>query len=226
MTQAPAGWYPQPDGTQRYWDGSAWTEHIATGSAPASAADAVNAPAVVEPVLPIPEAVSPIEIAPVAQTPVNHEPGVPAVFTTPPDMMPGMPKKKSRLPLIIGIIGGALVLIVVAVVLIFMFVLKAAGGPKDAVNDFVSAVNRDDCEAMTAVVSERYKSDYNITSCEGYEGGDEGNVTYEINEVTATGSTATITGTLTDPSVDETFEVDFGLVKEGGKWKVDELIQG
>ncbi|MEZ0580365.1 DUF2510 domain-containing protein [Nocardioides sp. MH1] len=28
---APAGWYPHPSmvGTQRYWDGSRWTDHIA-----------------------------------------------------------------------------------------------------------------------------------------------------------------------------------------------------
>lgn len=26
MTNAPAGWYPQPDGTQRYWDGNAWDD--------------------------------------------------------------------------------------------------------------------------------------------------------------------------------------------------------
>jgi len=25
---APAGWYPQPDGRQRYWDGAQWTEHF------------------------------------------------------------------------------------------------------------------------------------------------------------------------------------------------------
>lgn len=25
----PAGWYPTPDGGQRYWDGSAWTDHVA-----------------------------------------------------------------------------------------------------------------------------------------------------------------------------------------------------
>ncbi|GLJ80854.1 MULTISPECIES: DUF2510 domain-containing protein [Microbacterium] len=24
----PAGWYPQVDGTQRYWDGLAWTHHV------------------------------------------------------------------------------------------------------------------------------------------------------------------------------------------------------
>lgn len=27
--QTPAGWYPQPDGTQRYWDGLEWTNHVA-----------------------------------------------------------------------------------------------------------------------------------------------------------------------------------------------------
>src|SRR5215207_8180857 len=39
MSQAPAGWYPQPDGGQRYWDGTAWTEHFAPGvQQPAEAA--------------------------------------------------------------------------------------------------------------------------------------------------------------------------------------------
>ncbi|MCV7252399.1 DUF4352 domain-containing protein [Mycobacterium hackensackense] len=32
----PAGWYPDPDGTggQRYWDGTAWTEHLTPAQAP------------------------------------------------------------------------------------------------------------------------------------------------------------------------------------------------
>lgn len=34
----PAGWYPTPDGQQRYWDGSAWTEHIAPLAAAAGGA--------------------------------------------------------------------------------------------------------------------------------------------------------------------------------------------
>ena len=29
MSKSPAGWYPQEDGRQRYWDGQSWTEHFA-----------------------------------------------------------------------------------------------------------------------------------------------------------------------------------------------------
>ena len=31
---APAGWYAQPDGSQRYWDGAGWTSATAPGSTP------------------------------------------------------------------------------------------------------------------------------------------------------------------------------------------------
>lgn len=31
MSTSPAGWYPQEDGRQRYWDGQQWTEHFAPG---------------------------------------------------------------------------------------------------------------------------------------------------------------------------------------------------
>jgi len=40
---APAGWYLQPDGQQRYWDGELWTEHVAPGVAPVTTAPAVAA---------------------------------------------------------------------------------------------------------------------------------------------------------------------------------------
>lgn len=32
MADSPAGWYPQQDGRQRYWDGEKWTEHFAPGT--------------------------------------------------------------------------------------------------------------------------------------------------------------------------------------------------
>jgi hypothetical protein len=31
IMSSPAGWYPQSDGQQRYWDGELWTEHFAPG---------------------------------------------------------------------------------------------------------------------------------------------------------------------------------------------------
>ena len=38
----PAGWYPQEDGRQRYWDGAAWTEHFAPGAEVGDAARAAG----------------------------------------------------------------------------------------------------------------------------------------------------------------------------------------
>lgn len=32
MITAPPGWYPQPDGRRRYWDGKDWTESTAPGT--------------------------------------------------------------------------------------------------------------------------------------------------------------------------------------------------
>jgi hypothetical protein len=43
----PAGWYPQNDGQQRYWDGAQWTEHFAPGAS--NAAAPLAAPAAAEP---------------------------------------------------------------------------------------------------------------------------------------------------------------------------------
>jgi hypothetical protein len=35
---SPAGWYPQPDGQQRYWDGELWTQQFAPGAQEPNAA--------------------------------------------------------------------------------------------------------------------------------------------------------------------------------------------
>lgn len=43
--QQPPGWYAQPDGTQRYWDGQQWTNHVAPAPSPLPrAANAAPAP--------------------------------------------------------------------------------------------------------------------------------------------------------------------------------------
>jgi hypothetical protein len=42
---SPAGWYPQPDGRQRYWDGQQWTENFAPGTAPVTRSPSGGEPA-------------------------------------------------------------------------------------------------------------------------------------------------------------------------------------
>ena len=50
MSNTPAGWYPQADGRQRYWDGETWTEHFAPGTPEEAVATAgVTAFAAAEP---------------------------------------------------------------------------------------------------------------------------------------------------------------------------------
>ena len=49
MTETPAGWYPDPTPASaapsvRYWDGQAWTEHVAHGARPAYAQPAYAPP--------------------------------------------------------------------------------------------------------------------------------------------------------------------------------------
>lgn len=45
--QAPAGWYPDGSGNERYWDGAAWTEHLRSPAPPAPVPPPAPAPAAV-----------------------------------------------------------------------------------------------------------------------------------------------------------------------------------
>lgn len=94
-TQAPAGWYPQPDGTQRYWDGSQWTEHIAPGAGAAAATPAAASnPAAAQPA-------SAVQPAPVQPTAVAQPVGAVAVSPTDAaatDARPWWKKKRFIIP--------------------------------------------------------------------------------------------------------------------------------
>ncbi len=45
VNNTPAGWYPQADGSQRYWDGARWTEHVAPAGPPNPTTHPANRPA-------------------------------------------------------------------------------------------------------------------------------------------------------------------------------------
>ncbi len=88
--QTPAGWYPTPDGQQRYWDGNRWTEHVAPGTG--TTTPAATAPTAATPGAPYG-----------TSTPgATHGTGIPGA--TPP------PKKDGALKWVLITIGVVLVL--------------------------------------------------------------------------------------------------------------------
>src|ERR1035437_5769593 len=124
MTQAPAGWYPQPDGTQRYWDGSAWTEHTAPGAAlatpPAPPAAPVVAvppapPVATEPPAPPAPPAPPVEAAPPAPPALAAPPAPPSqqvAYAAIPSAAAVVKPRKRVWPWVLGIGGGILVVVI------------------------------------------------------------------------------------------------------------------
>lgn len=104
-TQAPAGWYPQPDGQQRYWDGSQWTEHFAPGAGAA----ATQAPAAATPTEPAPTVAAPAVPAPAE--PIGSDAAIPATVAMTPTAVAGerpwYKKKRFLIPgaAVVAVIG-------------------------------------------------------------------------------------------------------------------------
>jgi len=100
MDGTPAGWYDDPEqpGQQRYWDGTAWTEHrAAAGAAPTPPPPGSPAP------------------PPVAGS-VPPPPPAAGTFSPPPTSTPA--KSRKGLWIVLGVVGGLVVVAIVAIVAI------------------------------------------------------------------------------------------------------------
>jgi len=107
MMSTPAGWYPQPDGRLRYWDGNAWTEHFhdpgAAGDAAKPTAQRGDAGSPDEPSASEPTA---------AATPMAYGASAPAAYGTPTYGAPAAaPAKKGKGCLIWGLVAVVLVVV-------------------------------------------------------------------------------------------------------------------
>jgi hypothetical protein len=118
MNGTPAGWYDDPEqpGQQRYWDGSAWTEHRAPGAetpAPPPAAPAAPmAPTPPPAAAPTP----PPAAAPTTPPPVAPPVGAPTGAPLPPPSAPPATTSRKGLWIALSIIGVIVVLVIVAIV--------------------------------------------------------------------------------------------------------------
>lgn len=198
MAQAPAGWYPQPDGTQRYWDGNAWTEHIhgtpsAAADAPPPAADtAAEVPAEVPAEAPAAKAKSaakpkakaaPAPVEPTASEPVviassddqaayglRPEPVQSAVTVSVPSGLSASGTGKRKVwPIVLGVVG-AIVLVVILAIVALVFVIKGAtDGPNEAVAKYDEAWKTVDCQLMRESTTQAFQEDNGFTDCASFE---------------------------------------------------------
>lgn len=209
MTQPAAGWYDQPDGTKRYWDGQAWTEHTARPDAPQPDLPRSDAPQ--------PDAASAVPVAPTSQ------PAVAAPVALP----PSAPAKKRKVwPWIVGIGGGLLILIIGGIVAIVMLVLKATEGPREAVEALEDSLVAGDCQAFTEMTTTSFREMAGFGDCVVFESivaSYEPNESMRIHSTDIQGSTATVVATEVWAGDSATYEVTYSLIKGDDGWKVDDI---
>lgn len=223
MTQAPAGWYPQPDGTQRYWDGSTWTEHISPAAGPAAAQPAAQPAAAVEP--------QPVFAATPAPS-AMAVPGPAEPLGVAPMGMETQTKKRKVWPWLVG--AGVLILLLIAAVIVavVMFAKNVMDGPLQAVDDYDQAWQQVDCALIQGATTASFQERNGFDDCATFEATAQpfsdslGTYTLNVNSTSINNDEATIiadeTWTDTDGEVTN-YTYEYTLYKEGDVWLIDRV---
>lgn len=236
MTQAAAGWYDQPDGTKRYWDGSQWTEHVTPAAPPVPPPPPVAAPPA-PPVPPAPVAApEPVAVPvppPAPEIPAAIAPPTPQVipapvYSVPPPAAQAFPvkKKKKVWPWIVGIIGALVVLGIVAVVLFVTVLVKATQGPRDTIDSFDKAWETADCDLLDSVTTSNYQDETGFGDCAVFQ--DSANTyggaqSLKVISTDVVNSTATVVTHEVYDGDSAEYELTYTLVKDGSHWKIDHI---
>jgi len=133
-----------------------------------------------------------------------------------------------RLPLIIG---GAILLALIAIVVVFAGLFATQRGPTQTVNEFIRSVEAGDCVLYVAVTTEEFRNGtVAADDCETsgvFSGSGTIDYTLDISGSQVTGDTAIVETIMTivdnsTPDSDPTVTpITFDLVQESGVWKVD-----
>jgi hypothetical protein len=215
----PPGWYPDGQGGQRWWDGTAWTQHTQPPPPPVPPQQPAG------PTGPPPG-------APPQQGGYPQQQWQPGPGGYPQQRQGGISGK------LIGIIGGAAVAVIALVVVLVLVVGGGSSGPEGVVEDFLSAQEDMDCGALEDLATDTFiESTFgSVEACEEaadqaegsdaeVEGMPSGDVDYDVQEAEVDGDSATV-------EVDITAEIDgdeqeltqtFELAKDGDDWKIDSI---
>ncbi len=168
-----------------------------------------------------------------APTPMPEQPAYAAAPATPQGGYAAQPvpgaqpePKKSRTGLIIGLVIGAVVLLLAIVGVIIALAIgglfAAVSGPNDATDALYDAWATEDCAAEYAITTEFYNGGDEDVFCSAPDYSFlDGMVGYEITGTSIENSTATVT---VDEDWGEYTDVwEYELVEVDGEWLVDDL---
>lgn len=225
-TGTPAGWYPDGQGGQRWWDGTQWGP---VGQPPP--APDVSPPTTPMPTMPPPQGPPPQGPPPTAQygayAPPGQAPGGPG----------GSGSSGSSGPstkLLLGIVGG---LVGVAVVVVLLVLVLGGGSgpssddPAETVASFVDAARDNDCDAASELLTEDARTAFAIDECGTTDTTDVFEDTeLEVGEASVDGDEAAVPVAISDTSADadenvgpDEVTVEFLLVRTDGAWLIDDF---
>ena len=221
---APTGWYDQGDGSQRYWDGTAWTEHTAPSTQTAPSTHAAPSTHTAQPAYPAPYAAAPAPPSgQLAVPPVAAPLAQPSGHAALPSVAPGLAPRKRVWPWVVGIVGGVLLLVIGWAIWGVMAFVGVVSGPVHVVNDFEGALESGDCVAMQSTITASFLATNGWDDCEIFKE-DASYLTpsaFNANNSSIVNGTATVTADMSYAGETEAYVGTFTLIKQDGDWRVD-----
>lgn len=237
-SSAPAGWYPDGEGGQRWWDGTQWGP---VGQPPAAEPSPPTTPMPTTPPPSSPPQYDPPRSAapgyggppePGQAQPGYGTPYAAAAGFPPPGQDPsGAGASGKNTKLLLAIVGGLVGLVVLVIVL----VLALGGGngpssddPAETVSSFFDAARDGDCDAAFDLLTDNAKATMGADpdDCDSVDPADGlgEDVAIDVGEARIDGDDATVPVTLKDDSGDlgpGDFTLDLEMKKVDGAWLID-----
>ena len=129
-----------------------------------------------------------------------------------------------------GIIA-ALLAVLVAVVAVGAVVLTSGGGseadPEQAVRDYDRVFKEADCDAFNDLTTSSFRTELGLTTCDKFDANaKDGSIatfklTVQSSDVDGDTSSVRTRETFTSSTGEQSIDLIYSLVKDGGDWKVD-----